>query len=155
MFETPADTPWIWIGLTLATTVMFGVVVGVPTAAPNAERVATEIENVAASDHPGEASVEIRAEEVRLTPERIDLRGPGGRAHASIRYGPVTPVPPESILARVLDGKPPEQIYRSPWSFRLALETARHRAHRWQPAGNELQIRTVQFGEVNGVLVGA
>ena len=155
MFDTPADTPWIWIGLTIATTVMFGVVVGLPAAAPNAERAATAIENVAASDHPGEASVQLRAEEIRLLPERIALRGPGGRAQASIRYGPVTPVPPESILARVLQGQSPERIYRSPSSFRLALETARQRTHRWRPAGNNLRIRYVQFGEVNGVLVGA
>lgn len=155
MLETPADTPWIWIGLTLASAVMLGVVMGIPNAAPNADRVATAVENVAASEHPGGATVELRAAEIRIAPTALELRGSGGRSHAPIRYGPVTPVHPDSTLARVLEGHAPERLYQSPTSFSEALAAAQADSPTWQPTGEQLQIRQVQYGEVNGVLIGA
>ncbi len=155
MMETPADTPWLWVGLTLATAVMFGVVMGVGPAAPDAQRAATAIDDVATSEHPAAGSVPLRASEVRLTPDRIGLRGPGGQAHATIQYGPVTPVEPDSALDRVLDGHAPERVFRRPETYRAALAAAQERTPFWQRAGEELRIRQVHYGEVNSVLVGA
>lgn len=155
MIDTPADTPWIWLGLTLATAVMLGVVLGVGPVAPDAQRAATSIENVATSEYPGAATVPLRATSVRLAPDRIGLRGPGGQAHATIRYGPVTPVQPNSALDRVLDGHHPERVFGRPGAYRAALEAAQERTPSWERAGEELRVRQVQYGEVNSVLVGA
>lgn len=155
MFGLPAETTWIWVGLTLASAVLLGVVLGVPTAPPNADRAATAIEDVAVSEYGGEATLELRAREIRLGPDRIGLRGPGGRAHAPIRFGPVTPVPPDSALARVLEGHAPAAVFERPSAFREAMAEAQSRTPSWRMAGEGLLIRQVHYGEVNGVLVGA
>ncbi|MFW6004001.1 MAG: DUF7283 family protein [Halodesulfurarchaeum sp.] len=155
MFGLPAETTWVWVGLTLASAAMLTVVIGVPTAAPNAERVATAIEDVAVSEHGGEATLELRADEIRLGPDRIGLRGSGGSAHADIRYGPIIPVPPDSKLERVLEGQPPETVFVRPATFRQAATRAQLETPEWRAAGDRLTIKQVHYGEVNGVLVGA
>lgn len=154
MFGPPADTPWVWVGLTLGSAVMLSVVLGLPTAAPQADRVAETIDDVAVSAPGGQAEIGLRAEAVRIGQERIGLRGPGGRAHASFKYGPVTPVVPETKLAAVLDGHPPETVFESPEAFKRALYWADRRRPDWQPAGPTVRVKHVQYEEVNGVLVG-
>ncbi|MDZ7849308.1 MAG: hypothetical protein U5K70_00330 [Halodesulfurarchaeum sp.] len=155
MFGLPAETTWVWVGLTLASAAMLAVVLGVPTAAPNAERAATAVEEVAVSEHGGEATLELRAQEIRLGPDRIGLRGPGGSAHADIRYGTIIPVPPDSKLELVLDGQPPETVFVRPATFRKAASGTRSRTPEWREAGDQLRIKWVHYGEVSGVLVGA
>ena len=155
MIDVPAETPWLWIGLTLASAVMVGVVLGLPTPAPDADRVARTIDSVATAGPGAEASVDLRAASVRLGSERIGLEGAGGRAYASLEYGPITPVPPDSTLQSVLDGRPPAAVFRSPAGFERTLLTARETAQGWRTAGEELRVRHVEYGEVNGVLVGA
>ena len=155
MFGPPADTPWLWVGLTLGSAVMLGVVLGIPTAAPQADRVANTIDDVAVSSAGGQAEIPIRANAVRIGQERIALRGPGGRAHASIEYGPVTPVGGETKLTAVLAGHPPETVYESPEAFKRALYWADRRRPDWQPAGDTVRVKQVEYEGVNGVLVGA
>lgn len=155
MFDVPADTPWIWLGLTIASALMLGVVVGLPTAAPNAERVAGTIDEVAATEGGSTATVSLRATEIRLGPDRVGLRAPGGRAHASLQYGPVTPVRPGTRLASVLNGEPARAVFSRPGAFRWALRRAGDRTPRWRSAGDRLRIKHASYGEVNGVLVGA
>jgi len=153
MFGPPADTPWLWVGLTLGSAVMLSVVLGVPTAAPQADRVATTIDEVAVSDG-GQAEIELRAEAVRIGQESIGLRGPGGRSHASFKYGPVTPVVQGTKLAAVLAGQPPETVFETPGEFKRALYWADRRRPDWQPAGATVRVKQVHYEEVNGVLVG-
>lgn len=155
MFGLPAETTWVWVGLTLASAAMLAVVLGVPTAAPSAERAATAIEDVAVSGHGGEATLELRADDIRLGPDRIGLRSDGGSAFADIRYGTVIPVPPDSKLERVLEGQPPETVFVRPATFRRAATSARLETPEWRAAGDRLTIKQVQYGEVSGVLVGA
>ncbi|MFB6085358.1 MAG: hypothetical protein ABEJ84_00910 [Halodesulfurarchaeum sp.] len=155
MFGMPAETTWIWVGLTLASAAMLALVLGVPTAAPNAERVATAIEDVAVSEHGGKATLELRATEIRLGPDRIGLRGPGGSSHADIHYGAVIPVPPDSKLERVLEGRPPGTVFVRPATFQRAAAGARLSPSEWRAAGDRLTIKHVHYGGVSGVLVGA
>lgn len=154
MFGLPAETTWVWVGLTLASAAMLTVVLGVPTAAPDADRAATAIEDVAVSEHGGEATIELRADEIRLGPDRVGLRSDGGSAHADIRYGTIIPVPPDSKLERVLEGHPPETVFFRPATFQKAAVNARLGTHEWRTAGDRLTIKRVQYGEVSGVLVG-
>lgn len=155
MFDVPADTPWIWVGLTLASALMLGVVVGLPTAAPNAERVASTIDDVAATDGGGTATMSLRATAIRFGPDRVGLRAPGGRTHAAIQYGPVTPVEPGTPLAKVLDGRSARSVFSRPGAFRWALRQARADTPKWRSAGDRLRVKHAHYGEVNGVLVGA
>jgi hypothetical protein len=154
MFGLPADATWIWVGLVVGSAVMFGVVVSLPGAPPDASRAAETIEAVSASEYAATAKIDLQAEAVRIAPDRLSLRGPGGTAHAPIRYGPVTPVRPDSRLAPVLDGQPPASVFDGTAAFRGATDRARGRPPLWQTA-DELRVRQVQFGEVNRVLVGA
>lgn len=154
MFGVPADTAWVWVGLTLASAVMLGVVVGLPTAPPAAERAATTVDDVASSEFDAEATVDLRADSIRLGTEQIGLRGPGGQSHATFSNGPVTPVEPETQLASVLDGTPPETVYEDPETFARALNRSRPETPEWRTAGKRLVIKNVHYGEVNGVLVG-
>ncbi|MFW5965146.1 MAG: DUF7283 family protein [Halodesulfurarchaeum sp.] len=154
MFGVPADTAPIWVGLTVASAVMLGAVLGLTASAPDAQHAAATIEEVAAGEVPGEASVTVRADSLRIGPDRIGLRGPGGTAHAEIRYGPVTPVQLDSRLERVLEGTAPAAVFDGEAGFAAALERAQDRRPTWRSTGGSLRIRAVSYGEVNGVLVG-
>jgi len=155
MIDVPAETPWLWVGLTLASAVMVGVVLGLPTPAPDADRVARTIDDVATAGPGAEATVKLRAASIRVGSERIGLEGPGGQAQAPLQYGPVTPVPPDSTLQSVLDGRAPSAVFRSPAGFERTMLTARRTGQGWRTAGEQLRVRHVAYGEVNGVLVGA
>lgn len=155
MIDVPAETPWLWVGVTLASAVMVGVVLGLPTPAPDADHVAATIDDVSTAGPGAEATVELRASTVRIGSDRIGLEGAGGRAHADLQYGPVTRVPPDSTLEAVLEGKPPSSVFRSPAGFERTLLTARDTQQGWRSAGEQLRVRHVQYGGVNGVLVGA
>ncbi|MFB6110298.1 MAG: hypothetical protein ABEJ60_05420 [Halodesulfurarchaeum sp.] len=155
MFGLPTDATWIWVGLVIGSAAMLGVVVALPAAPPDAVRAAETIESVTASEYAATASIELRASAIRLAPDRLGLRGPGGTAHASIRYGPITPVGPDSPLESLLDGRPPASVFDGSAAFRAALERARARTPTWREAGETLQVRRVRFGEVSSVLVGA
>ncbi|MGM0371935.1 MAG: DUF7283 family protein [Halobacteriota archaeon] len=155
MFEVPADTTWLWVGLVLVSATMLGVALSLPTAPPNAERAASTIDSVAATDYPGSATIDLQAEAVKIDSERISLRGAGGRAHADIQYGPVTPVPPNSRLERVLDGQSPASVFDGSIAFAGAAERATGRPASWRENSETLRVRQVTYGEVNRVLVGA
>ena len=154
MFGLPADSAWIWLGLVVVTASMFGVVTDVGATPPDAERVAGAIDHVAASSHTASGRVQIQAASVKLEPHRIGLRGPGGSAHSSFDYGPITPVRPGTRLDAILDGSPPSEEFANPRSYEYMAAAARNRDAEWEPAGPVLRIRRVQYGEVNCVLVG-
>ncbi|MFW5903106.1 MAG: DUF7283 family protein [Halolamina sp.] len=155
MNEIPADVPPIWIALLVVSATVLGVVLALPSAPPpDATRVADSVDEVAATDHTAAAAVPIDATAVRLSGNRVGLRGEGGTAHASLQYGPVTPVPRESDLSAVLHGTPPADVFDSPSAFRAALDRARTSDPEWVPAGQEIRIRRVEYGEVSDVLVG-
>ena len=154
MFGLPADATWLWLGLVIGTAAMFGVVTGLPAAPPEATQVAATVDEVAASDHPSAASVEIRADAITIGPNRLGVRGPGGTAWEPLRYGPVTPVREGSRLAAVLHGAPPASEFAMPASFEYSIGNARNRDPTWRPVNGSIQVRRVRYGEVNSVLVG-
>ncbi|MGM0397354.1 MAG: DUF7283 family protein [Halobacteriota archaeon] len=155
MNATPADVPFVWIALLVVSASVFGVVLSVPTAPPpDADRVADAIDEVAATDHAAETVIPIDATAVRIEPTSIALRDSGGSAHASLYFGPVVPAQPDSDLAAVARGTPPDAVYATPAAFEAALDRAQTREHTWRTAGDELRVRRVQFGEVDGVIVG-
>lgn len=155
MFGLPAETGWIWLGLLVGSAAMFGVVADLGAAPPDAARLATAIDEVAAGQHHASGSVDVDAESIRLRTDSVSLRGPGGSATETIEYGPVTPVASGSDLERVLEGQPPGSVFDSPAEFKSAIEDAAGAPGHWRPVETRVRFRRVRYGEVNCVLLGA
>lgn len=155
MFDTPVDTLYRWVGAAMASLAVAGVVTGLPThPAPDATGVASTVDAVAASPYPSTAEHPLAADRVKLGPGRLTLDGPGGTAHATFAYGPVTPVGSGSGLARVLSGVPPERVFDRPADLASAASDARERDARWRAANGVVRVRTVVWEGVRVTLVG-
>lgn len=156
MFDAPADTWYLWLGIATASLVAFGVAVSLPTAPPpDATDLAATVDSVATSPHNATAQHPLAADEIRLGPHRVGLRDDGGAAHATFAYGPVTPVGNSSQLSRVLEGVPPAAVFDTRSAFRNATATARNGSHEWHHTDDRLLVRRVTWGEFDVTLVGA
>lgn len=153
MFGFPGDSPWIWLGLVVVAAAMSAIVLSLSAAPPDAGHLASTVDEVAASHHATAASVQLQATEVKIGPQRIAVRGPGGTARSTYRYGPVTPVPPDSPLEAVAEGTHPRRVFENATAFRQAVKDARAAEPDWQAAGTTLRVRRIRYGEVNSVLV--
>ncbi|MFB6155503.1 MAG: hypothetical protein ABEJ22_06375 [Haloferacaceae archaeon] len=156
MFDVPLDAWYTWVGLALASAVVFGTAYALPTAPPpDAGGVADTVDRVASAEYAASAERPLHAAEVRLGPSRVDLRDDGGSDAASFAFGPVTPVARGTKLRRVLDGAPPPAVFDSKRAFREALSAARERPRRWRPVDGPLTVRRLSWGDVSVTLVGA
>ncbi|MFB6090536.1 MAG: hypothetical protein ABEJ97_05705 [Halobellus sp.] len=159
MFDLTLDAWYGWIGLSLASVALFGAVAGLPTAPPpDAAAVAATIDRVAAAEYAATAEHPLDAAEVRLGTRRIALRSEAGTAHATLSFGPVTPVPAgDSRLRDVLHGTPPERVYDSSEAFRQAVVAARASATDapWRAVDRTLIARRSTWEGVDVVLVDA
>jgi hypothetical protein len=156
MFDVPLDAWYTWLGLALASVVVFGVAQALPTAPlPDAQGVAETIDRVAASEYEATAEQPLHAAKVRVGPSRVSLRTDDGSAHAAYAYGPVTPVGDGTKLDRVLHGAPPTAVFDSETAFRDAVREARERPPQWQQADGPLVVRRLSWRETDVTLVGA
>lgn len=154
MLGTPADAWYSWVGLGIASVVILGVVVGLPaTTPPEPVPVVETVDAVASSPHQPSERIDVAAAEIRLAPYRIGLRGRGGNAHATIAYGPVTPVEGD-LLDAVLTGAPPDAVFEDPEAFADALREARNGPTSWQPAPDRLTVRRISWEGIDATLVG-
>jgi len=155
MFGAPIDAWYVWIGLVAVGGAALGIASTLPAAVPpDADGAARTVGSVAASDHAAVGRHPLpNAESIRVGSDSISLRGPGGTEHAAFGYGPVTPVPPDSKLRRVLDGHPPGAVFGSEPAFEAALERAAADEPTWRPAGS-LTARRVSWRGTDAVLVG-
>ncbi len=154
MFDAPLDAWYLWLGLGAVSLTVAGVAVGLPsTTAPDAAGVADAIDAVAASPYEAVDSVDIQADLVRLGSTRLSLRNEGRTSHATLAYGPVTPVQNGKLRA-VLDGARPNATFVGKSEFRRTILERRGAARKWQTAPDELRIRRVSWGDVDATLVG-
>ena len=154
MLGTPADAWYSWVGLGAASVAVLGVAMGLPAATPpDPVPVVETIDAVASSPHQPSDRIGIAAEEIRLGPHRVGLRGQGGSAHATIAYGPVTPVG-DGQLAAVLAGSDPGAVFDGRDAFADALREARNGSRSWQPAPERLTVRRVTWEGIDATLVG-
>lgn len=154
VFDAPLDTWYIWLGLCAVSVAVAVTALGFPTAAPpDAAVVADAVDSVASGEAQNLETVPIHADSLRLGPHRVALRSDGGRSHARIAFGPVTPVRTDRLEA-VLDGTRPATLYRSASAFESALERARSGRTDWLSAPARLTIRHVSWRGVNATLVG-
>ncbi|MFB6184096.1 MAG: hypothetical protein ABEI96_06030 [Haloarculaceae archaeon] len=156
MEESALDAWYLWIGVSLASIAVLGVVAGLPTATgPDAVAVAEAVDAVASSDQQATTRVRLRADRIRLGPYRVALRSSGGgTAHATFAYGPVTPTRGRPGLRGVLAGRPPDTVFRSRSAFATAVRRARSDGRAWRRAPAELTVRRVVWGDVDVTLVG-
>lgn len=155
MFDVPVDAVYVWVGVASVSVVALGVVVGLPSAAPpNATNAAQAVDAVAVGPPGSQGSHELAANRIRLGSVRIGLAGPGGKSHATFGYAPVTPVPGESRLARVLAGERPGSVFESSGRFSDAVVDQRRTDPEWRPAPDRLDVRRVSWRGVDATLVG-
>ena len=156
MFDVPVDGWYTWLGLAAVSLLLLGTALALPTAPPpSAERAAATVDRVAASEHDASATHPLDAQAIRLGAHRIALRSTAGTSHATVAFGPATPVVPGSRLDSILNGAPPSSRFASPASFARAADRARNRSPSWHPAGDELRVRHVTWRGVEVTLVGA
>lgn len=154
MFELSLDAWHAWLGVAAASVVVFGVALGLPSAAPPAAAPAADtVDEVATSPYEAQATVELRADAYRVDSHRLSLRTDGGTSHATLAYGPVTPAD-DTALERVLDGASPSTVFASQTEFERAVDSAQARDGEWRSAPETLVIRRVTWGDVDATLVG-
>lgn len=155
MVGLPADVPAMWIGTVLVATALVGLALQLPSAPPaRAGTLAETIDTVSAAPHPTSARHPVDAGAVRIHPHRIALRTPDGVSHATLGFGPVTPVPAGSALDKVLRGTPAHELFESPRAFGQSARRARRAEPGWRDPGRSLLVRRVSWGGVDVTLVG-
>jgi hypothetical protein len=155
MFQIPADAVPVWLGVSLVSLTVFGVVVDAPTTTPpEAAALAQTVDSVAASPYSATAKHPLDARSIRLGPSRVALRNDGGTTHATFAYGPVTPAARDDRLVDVLDGKPPKRVFSNVTAFERAIKRAQNTPRIWRNAPETLVVRRVTWRDVNATLVG-
>ncbi|WP_123539071.1 DUF7283 family protein [Halosimplex salinum] len=158
MFDTAVESTYVWLALVVVSAGIMGLALRVPTAPPpDATPVARTVDSVASSPHEATARHPVDARQIRLGSTRLGLRGPGGDAHATFTYGPVVPAKggDGDRLEAVLDGVPPERVFRNSAAFERAVNRSQTREPSWEPAPETLVVRRVTWGGVDATLVGA
>ena len=159
VFDFAMEAWYGWFGLSMAGVALFGAAAGLPTAPPpDAGAAGATIDRVAAAEYTATAEHPLDATEIRLGTRRIGLRSDAGTAHATLSFGPVTPVPAgDSELRDVLYGTPPDRTFESPNEFRQSVVDARANASdaSWRTVDRTLIVRRVTWEGVDVVLVDA
>jgi hypothetical protein len=155
MLGTPVGAWYVWLGVGAVSVATLGVALGLPAAAPpDANGVADAIDEVATSPPGSTATRGLDADRLRLGPHRIGLRGPGGSAHASVAFGPMSPATTDERLDRVLGGAAPASVFDGSVAMGHAVADAREDGTTWRRAPDRLRIRHVRWEGIDVVLVG-
>ncbi|MEF8775214.1 MAG: hypothetical protein V5A43_01765 [Haloarculaceae archaeon] len=154
MFDAPVDAWYVWLGLGAASLAVLATAIPLTSGTPSgAARVADAIDEVATSPYLASERVTLDADELRLGSSRIAVKTRAGVAHASLAFGPITPVD-SARLEAVLRGRAVGAVFESREAFRRALRRANERLPRFRPAPDRLRVRRVSWGEVDATLVG-
>lgn len=154
MYEVSLDAWYAWLGVVAASFAVAGVVIGLPTAAPpDAVTLADTVDEIAASEHEAAATIPLEVTEYRVNPHRLSLRSDAGTTHATLAFGPVTPVG-DNPLRAVLEGADPADVFRTEAAYRQAIEHAQADETDWQSAPEQLAVKRVVWGDVDATLVG-
>ncbi|SDJ19061.1 hypothetical protein SAMN05216226_10149 [Halovenus aranensis] len=172
-FEAPVDAWYVWFGVAVASLAITGVALSLPTQPPpDAAQAANAIDRVAGSTQVATATVNHAAEEVRLGTSRISMRNDGGTVHATLAFGPVTPVTAvgdataRHALQSMLHGTPPAEVLgRTSFdalteselqqAVASARERRRNRGPQWRQTSGRLRVHSVHLDGELVVLVGS
>lgn len=154
MFELPADSPALLVGLAVTAAAFLAVAGSLPARpAPDAAGVAGTIDDVAAGDAPAAASHSHDAAAIRLDPHGLAMRNDGGTARATFAFGPITPVIGDGPLRTVLRGEHPAEVFENQTAFRQAVVEARSEQPRWV-SSSAVEVRGVSWDGYRVTLVG-
>ncbi|RQG93118.1 hypothetical protein EA462_02625 [Natrarchaeobius halalkaliphilus] len=154
--EAPADAWYVWIGVSAASIVIAGVVLGLPTGPPpDANAAANAIDRVAGSPYSASVVHQYEADEIRLQEGKtVVLRNDHGDAHSSIAFGSVVLVTDDERLENVTGGTPFHDEFESELDRTDVDGTAEFLARiadsradtdgEWHPAGERLIVRNVR-----------
>lgn len=155
MFNPPLDAPPVLVALTFVAAGTLGIATALaPTPPSDATTLAAAVDRVAASHSPIADSHSTGADAVKIESARISTRDDTGEHAAVFATGRVTPVPPDSRLARVLDGTPPAEVFHTPVDLETAARYARKNPPGWQHNPARIRVRHVTWGEIDVTLVG-
>lgn len=168
--ETPADAWYVWVGVALVSVAVAGVALTLPPEPPpDADAAANTIDRVGTSEYPASATAEHEATYARIGTTQIALRNDGGTDHATVAFGPITPVAASSGASRqaseaLLAGTEPAQLvsehteFDSEKALRDALREVRltvdEDGSNWQRTDGRIQIRSVSIAGEWVILVG-
>ncbi|WP_266076022.1 DUF7283 family protein [Haladaptatus caseinilyticus] len=154
MFDTPVDAWYIWLGVTVASFVVFGVATELPTSPPpDATRAANTVDVVAGCEYTATAEHPLSAREIKLGRRGLGLRGDDGSAHATFAHDSVVPIEEGTKLWRLLRGEHPSTLFDSSSAFRSAARDAQNGRPTWKSAESTLLIRCVSWEGVDATLV--
>jgi hypothetical protein len=156
-FEAPVDAWYVWLGVAMVSVAVAGVALAFPTTPPpDANAAANAVDNVAGDPYGGTASYEHDGNEYWVGLNQFALKNDGGVSQASVRFGEVAPVWPDSGLRSVLDGEDPKVVFDSEADFESAVETAQQEGFQnWYPASGTLRAKTVIWGDNRVTLIAA
>ncbi|ELY56699.1 DUF7283 family protein [Natronolimnohabitans innermongolicus] len=156
-WEAPADAWYIWIGVSIASVAIAGVVIGLPSGAPpDADGVAHGIDRV--SGNPYEASAEHGYDADRLRVEAgtlVELENEHGTASETLAYDPIVLVGDDhERLQNVTQGTDLEDEFADEFAandrddaiatiLERVDETAAETDGEWHDASSELTVRTL------------
>ncbi|RQG96544.1 DUF7283 family protein [Natrarchaeobius chitinivorans] len=153
--EAPVDAWYVWFGVSAASVVIAGVVLGLPTGPPpDASGAANSVDRIAGSPYTASTVHEHDAAELRLQEgTTIELRNEHGRAHSSLAYGTVVLITDDDRLENVTYGTAFTDEFESELERADVDATAEflgriNESHEttdgeWYPAGERLVVRTV------------
>lgn len=158
--EAPADAWYVFIGVSIISFAVAGVVMGLPTGqGPDANGAIEEIDSVAGSTYEDDAKVDHRAEQFWVGSKRIGLKNDHGTATESVSFGTLAPVYNDSSnLTAVLTGTNAEEVYASKTEFQDDIADERNKTFDdgdpvWHEADGELRIRKVIWGDYSVTIV--
>ncbi|MEY7850049.1 hypothetical protein AB7C87_12725 [Natrarchaeobius sp. A-rgal3] len=153
--EAPVDAWYVWFGVSAASVVIAGVVLGLPTGPPpDANGAGNSIDRISGSPYSASTVHEHDADEFRLQEGTgLELRNEHGRAHSSLAYGTVVLVTDDERLENVTYGDSFGDEFESELEREDVDATAEflgriNESHgttddEWYPAGDRFVVRTV------------
>lgn len=169
--EAPVDAWYVWFGVAVASVAIAGVALSLPSQPPpDATGTANAIDRVAGSTQVADATIDHDADDVRLDTTRLSMRNDGGTAHATVLFGPLTPVDAvddettREALWAVLHGASPSTVLDRPAfesleesDLRAGATAGRAQCQEstpeWRPS-DELNVRKLELDGEPVVLVG-
>jgi len=159
--DAPADAWYVFIGVSILSFAVAGVVLGLPTGqGPDANGAIEQIDNVAGSTYETDAQVEHNAERFWVDSKRIGLKNSHGTATESVSFGTMAPVYNESgNLSSVLTGTEAETAYsNNKTAFEADIRRSRNKSFasgepQWHEATGTLRIRKVIWGDFSVTIV--
>jgi len=168
--EAPADAWYVWVGVAIVSTTLFGLALSLPSdVPPDANKAANSIDDVAGSAHQATAEYEHGADKVKVETHRLSMKNDGGTARSSVVFGPLTPISEVSdqetraAFEQILSGEDPSVVIDESESLQSerdlvdAAENTRDRLNEngatWRSTDGVLHVRKLTLDEEPVVLV--